>query len=333
LKVRKKSKQPRRESVKLDEIMRLLFDMTKETLVKMVNGLFGENIDPAAAEVTKENGKFVNEQLGVIEGDMFMRVTERPERPYVYHIEFQSGADKTMAIRVLRYDLSKAAEGQNLSGSGEMVLYMPRSLVIHIEAGDGIPDEYKAAIVFADGERKEFIVPVLKYWELTEGYLLEHDLYPLLPLKVFMLRGELDKLTAANDEGAKRSALLQAREVAERVAKQAAELHGAGKLTGVDFKKILSAIANLFIHLNERYRVDEKLNEGVKSMLVELNFEEASYIKGEKMGLIKAEKEKMRAEKEKAESIKRLMEMGLTDGQISEAMQTDMAKVQALRKK
>ena len=37
-----KNKQDCRENVKLDEIMRLLFDMSKETLVNMLNGLFGE---------------------------------------------------------------------------------------------------------------------------------------------------------------------------------------------------------------------------------------------------------------------------------------------------
>jgi len=70
------SKQERCEKVKLDEIMRLLFDMSKETLVNMLNGLFDETFDPALVDITKENAKFVNEQLEIIEGDFFARVIE-----------------------------------------------------------------------------------------------------------------------------------------------------------------------------------------------------------------------------------------------------------------
>ena len=189
------NKQERRESVKLDEIMRLLFDMSKETLVNMLNGLFGETFDPAAVDITKDNAKFVNEQLEIIEGDLFLRVIEPGVPPHLFHIEFQTGEDDTMAIRVLRYDINKAAENQLLSGNkDEFILYMPQSLVIHIEAHQSIPDEYKAVIVFADGDTKKFTVPVLKYWELSDEDLIRRNLFPLLPLQVFLLRAELDKL-------------------------------------------------------------------------------------------------------------------------------------------
>ena len=176
-------KQERQESVKLDEIMRLLFDMSKETLVNMLNGLFGETFDPELVEITKENAKFVNEQLEIIEGDLFLRVTTPHEKPYLFHIEFQTNEDGTMAIRVLRYDLDKAVENQRLTGNNKkIILYMPQSLVIHVEEHENIPDEYEALIVFADGDTKAFKVPVLKFWKLSDEYLIKHNLFPLLPL-------------------------------------------------------------------------------------------------------------------------------------------------------
>jgi len=267
----------RRENVQLDEIMRLLFDMSKETLVNMLNGLFNEKFNPDFVDIIKDNAKFVNEQLEIIEGDLFLRVTKSHARPYLFHIEFQTGEDKTMAIRVLRYDLSKANENQYLNGNNnEIILYMPQSLVIHIEAHENIPNEYRAVIVFADGDTKEFKVPVLKYWELSDEYLIKHNLFPLLPLKIFLLRAELDKLTKNNDVRAKQAAILKARDTAEKIAKEAAELNNSGRLIDEDFKKVLIAIANLFIHLNNRYKVDESINEGVKTVLVELDFSEAN---------------------------------------------------------
>ena len=264
----------RQESVRLDEIMRLLFDMSKETLVNMLNGLFGEAFEPEFVEITKDNAKFVNEQLEIIEGDLFLRIFDQnePSKPNLFHIEFQTSEDGTMAIRVLRYDLNKAVENQRLGGDNdEIILCMPQSLVIHIEEHESIPDEYKALIIFADGDTKKFTVPVLKYWKLTDKDLIDRNLFPLLPLQIFLLRAELDKLTKSNDSQAKNEAILKARDITERIAKEAVNLNKAGRLIGADYRKVLTAMENLFVHLNSRYEGDKNLNEGVQSMLVELN--------------------------------------------------------------
>ena len=247
----------------------------------MLNGLFGETFDPMLVEITKDNAKFVNEQLEIIEGDLFLRVTKPFAKPYLFHIEFQTSEDGTMAIRVLRYDLDKAIENQRLtSDKDEIVLYMPQSLVIHVEAHENIPDEYKAIIVFADGDTKAFKVPVLKYWKLSENYLIEQNLFPLLPLQIFLLRAELDRLTKNNDDQAKQAAILQARDIAERIAKESAKLNKSKKLINDDFKKILNVISNLFEHLNNRYKVNKNLNSEVKTM-TELIFDDTAYERGE----------------------------------------------------
>jgi predicted transposase/invertase (TIGR01784 family) len=303
------NKQERRESVKLDEIMRLLFDMSKETLVNMLNGLFNETFDPELVDITKDNGKFVNEQLEIIEGDLFLRVfVPGGEKPLLFHIEFQTNEDGTMAIRVLRYGLNKAIENQILSG-GARILYMPKSLVIHIEEHKNIPDEYKDIIMFADGDIKEFTVPVLKYWKLSEDYLIKHNLFPLLPLQIFLLRAELDKLTKNNDEQAKQAAIFKAKDIAEKIAKTALELNKNGRLVDGDYKKVLSAIENLFIHLNNRYKGDESLNEGVETMLKQLHPDIKGFQELMREAIIIAEKKV-----EKTQAVEIAIEM-LADGE------------------
>ena len=87
-----------------------------------------------------------------------------------------------------------------------------------------------------------------------------------------MLRAELDKLTKNNDEQAKHEAILKARDITERIAEEAVALNKSGRLMGADYRKVLTAIANLFVHLNNRYEGDKNLNEGVRSMLIELDF-------------------------------------------------------------
>jgi predicted transposase/invertase (TIGR01784 family) len=289
----------------------------------MLNGLFGETFDPALVEITQDNAKFVNEQLEIIEGDLFLRITKPPVRPYLFHIEFQTGEDDTMAIRVLRYDLDKAIENQRLTGDKhEIILYMPQSLVIHVEAHENIPDEYKAIIVFADGDTKAFKVPVLKYWKLSDEYLIENNLFPLLPLQIFLLRAELDKLTKNNDNQAKQAAILKARDIAERIANEAAELNKNEKLINDDFKRVLVAISNLFEHLNNRYEVDKNMNSEVITM-TELIFDDTAYQRGEHKG--KREKAVEMAKKMliKNKPIEEIIEFtGLTKKDIKEIQKT-----------
>jgi len=325
------NKKERQESVKLDEIMRLLFDMSKETLVNMLNGLFGETLDPALVDITKDNAKFVNEQLEIIEGDLFLRVTKPLVKPYLFHIEFQTAEDKEMAIRVLRYDLNKAVENQRLTGNNnEFILYMPKSLVIHIEAHESIPDEYKATIIFADGDTKELKVPVLKYWQLSDEYLIKNNLFPLLPLKIFLLRAELDRLTRNKDVQAKQEVILRARDIAEKIAKEAAELNTIDILIDDDFKKVLKVISNLFEHLNNRYEVDKNLNSEVKTM-TELVFDNTAYTRGERNGEYKGEHKKAVEMAKKMlldnEPLERIIKYtGLTEKEIKETQNTIEAR-------
>jgi hypothetical protein len=109
-------------AIKLDEVMRLLFEMSTTVLVGMINSLFNENFDPKRVEVKRDNAKFVNESLEVIEGDIFFRVTDPSlsNRTNKFHIELQTFSDGSMAIRMLNYDLAKAIEDYRfVSDEGE----------------------------------------------------------------------------------------------------------------------------------------------------------------------------------------------------------------------
>ncbi|MDR1753418.1 MAG: hypothetical protein LBR74_00730, partial [Eubacterium sp.] len=207
---------------------------------------------------------------------------------------------------------------QQLSGDkSEMILYMPQSLVIHIEPHKSIPDEYKAVIVFADGDIKRFSVPVMKYWTFTDEELINKNLFPLLPLRIYLLRETLDTLTKSGDGQAKQAAVIKARDIAETVAREAAELNKAGLLTGEDYKKVLSAVANLFIHLNDRYSGDKSLNERVKTM-VELDFSE------EHLTVLIRENKAI-------EIAKKLLKKGLSIEDIADSTELDINTIEELK--
>ena len=169
----------------------------------MLNSLFNQNFSIDNTDITQTNSEFVDENFDITRGDLFYLITEE-SKSYTLHIELQTRPDGYMAIRLLEYDIKKAAEIQRLGDkSGEKIYVLPKSIVIHVEGSKNIPDRYESQIVdIKDDGTKEIIhrvVPVIKYWELTEQDLIEQELYPLLPLQIFLLRDKLKTFSKEKD--------------------------------------------------------------------------------------------------------------------------------------
>lgn len=90
----KKAAAIRRDSVKLDQIIKLLFNVSKPTMIHAINGLFGEkyNPDDADVDVIKTATEFVKNNLDVIRADLFVQVTEQG-KSRDYHIDLRQGAE------------------------------------------------------------------------------------------------------------------------------------------------------------------------------------------------------------------------------------------------
>ena len=305
----KPQKSNRAKRAKIDEIMKHLFSVSKPTLVKMMNSLFKENFEPETVEIVQTNPEFEDFELEIIRGDMFLRFREiagkTDEKPNHFHIEFQTRRDRLIGIRVFGYAFNKAKENERLENKeddGEIVLYMPKSLVIHVEEHEKIPkDRYRIKIIFTDENNQETIinytVPVLRYWEYDEKRLIDEKLYPLLPLQLFMLRSELEKMSRRKNPQGKRETIAKIRVIAEKIVREAHELGDVGEINDEDIEKITTAIGELFKHLNDKYQADAKLNEEVSDMIKTL-YDERVFIRGIEKGEEKAKKEFETKEKE-----------------------------------
>ncbi|WHH57509.1 hypothetical protein [Petroclostridium sp. X23] len=120
------------QRVKLDEILKSLFAVSKKVLVTMMNSLFHEDFDVDTTEVTFENNEFISNEYDIIRGDVFLKISQ-DEKPYHYHIELQTLNDATMVIRLFEYGFKKAKELAKYEGIDETVIYIPKQLVIFIE--------------------------------------------------------------------------------------------------------------------------------------------------------------------------------------------------------
>ena len=88
-----------KEKVKLDEVLKLLFSTSNKVLVKLLNGIFNENFSVDEVELTVSNNEFVEDDLGILRGDMFFDILNKDYDKPSYHIEFQTKNDNTMIVK------------------------------------------------------------------------------------------------------------------------------------------------------------------------------------------------------------------------------------------
>ena len=260
------------ERVKLDEILKSLFTVSNKVLVNMMNSLFKENFDAEITKVTfgKNELDIEADEYNIIKGDIFLKMFTDEESQH-YHIELLTRNDRTMIIRMLEYGFGKAKELQKYENKDdeEIVLYIPKQLVIFIEQNNNIQDELKMRLVFPNGQEIKYIVPVMKYWEYDDKKLVEKRMYPLLPLQVFKLRYSLESLKRRKgDHKQKQIELIyQAKELTKTIGEEAVKLFDAEEIDGDDLERILLANAILFEYLNNKYVQIDNLNEEVQKAM------------------------------------------------------------------
>lgn len=287
------TKEETTERVKLDEILKSLFKVSNKVLITMMNSLFQENFDIESTEISFEDNELQTDEFNIIRGDLFLKLINQ-EKPHHYHIELQTLNDNSMVIRMLEYGISKAKEIAKYEGDQEeTVFYIPKQLVIFIEENPNIKDELRLRLVFPDGQEIRYVVPVMKYWEYSKEDILEQKLYPLLPLQVFKLRYQMERIKKRKNhtEQKLRDLIQEAQQIVENISNEAVRLFENEEIDGEDLHKILLANEELFRYLNSRYVKDEKLNEEVLSMtktLYDPVVEERGRREGRQEGELKA---------------------------------------------
>ena len=255
--------------MKLDEVLKFLFSTSNKVLVKLLNGIFDEKFDVDEVELTVSNNEFVEDDLGILRGDMFFDILNKNHNKASYHIEFQTKNDNTMVIRMFEYGFKKGKEQlKNSKKFKEEIktIYFPKQKVIFFEENKSIKNQLKLKIIFPDEQEIIYTVDVIKYWEYTDKELKEKKMYPLMPLQLFNLRKELEKAHNKNDLKKIKELSKKAKNLAEKLAKESVKLFEEDEILGEDFHKMLLAIQNLIEYLNRNYMKDENIENEVNKM-------------------------------------------------------------------
>lgn len=275
-----------KEKVKLDEVLKFLFSTSHKVLINLLNGIFNETFNEDEVDLTVSNNEFIEDTLGVIRGDMFFDILKKDTDKVSYHLEFQTKNDNTMVIRMFEYGFKKGKENSK-ADDNIRTLYFPNQKVIFFEENKNIHDVLNLKIVFPNDQNILYSVEVLKYWELTEEELIRKKMYPLIPLKLFSLRKELESAQRKNDILRINQLSIVAKDLATKLANESRNLFCDNEILGEDFHKMLLAIQNLIEYLNRNYFNDDKLEEEVITMTKSLYDPEV-----EKKGVEQGKKEK-----------------------------------------
>ena len=316
------STKDKKESVKLDQILKMLFSSSNKVLVKLLNSLFNEDFKENEVEITISNNEFIEESLDVLRGDMFYTATNNcSNKKANYHIEFQTKNDSTMVVRTFEYGFRKARDEAN-NEDNIKTIYFPKQKVIFFEENKSIEDRLKLKIVFPDGGSYIYTADVMKYWEYSNEELLEQKLYPLLPLQLFSLRKELKKLEKKNDVCRIQEISKEARALAFSIANESARLLEQEEIFGEDLHKMLLGVRNLVEYLNTTYLKDNNLEKEVEVMTKTLYDPEV-----EKRGIEKG------MEKGKIETAKNMIKEGLDVVLIAKCTGLDIELIKKLMNK
>lgn len=254
------------EKVKLDEVLKYLFSTSDKTLINLLNSIFNENYNEDEVKIIKSNNEFVMDTLSVIRGDVIYNI-EHIDNQYkvLYHIEFQTKNVGNMAIRMFEYGLHNSKESI-VDEDGIKVIRFPKQRVIYLEENKGIQDVLKAKIILPSEEVIYYNIPTIKYWEYSDKDIIKNKMYPLLPLKLFSLRKEIEKAYSTRNKDKLNNLLFKAKNLAFKLAEESSEIYRKHEIIDDDFSKLLTAIQNLVEYLNRVYFKDNIIEEEVMNM-------------------------------------------------------------------
>lgn len=246
------------ESVKLDQIVKSLFEVSSKAMIGVINECFHKNYEADEVVIEKHDPNFIKENLDyeAIEADVILKIND-----VKYHIEFQTRNDKTMEIRMFEYAFYIAKQDAKVEEDGIMTLHIPNQAVIFIEENTGIRDQ-KVRIVFPDGKEILYDIETIRFWEYTLSALREKKMYNLLPLIIFRHRKILERVVDNKPKLLEEKERL--REDINRLSEEIRLLMAEDELEeDEDVHKIALAIANLTEYLNSKYIKDEDFDKEV----------------------------------------------------------------------
>ncbi|MBD5559404.1 MAG: hypothetical protein HDQ87_03455, partial [Clostridia bacterium] len=182
-------------STPYDDIVRTLLHDSAESIIPVVNHMFGKTYSDKAEITTyttehvrkRANGKVVRRN-----SDLHFAVTEKGQTDE-YHYEVQTAPDGSILMRFFEYDTHMAFGRREQVGPLHERYRLPNAGLICLRSYGGRPKEMRYTVVTSETEA-DHVIPVLSMGDTTVSKLIEGDLFFLLPFFLFCHVKELEKI-------------------------------------------------------------------------------------------------------------------------------------------
>ena len=265
--IKGKGEADEKEEIRLDRIMKMLFEVSKPLMIRIINYFFNEDYDVNQDyRIEFTNKESVSKDLELSIADLVIEVETVPR----FHFEFQLNRD-SMALRMFEYGYREALKTIN-EKERVKTLFFPKQVVLYLEEGKGAPDDLELKVVFpiTDKGAQTVIYRILvkKVWEIGKEEKIRNGLYTLLPLELFRLRRQVEKTRTADEEEYSRLSN-EIKTATIEIAKTTMRLREKGKITEEDCVKIINATGYLFVYFSNNY-ADLRLRREVPEVLESL---------------------------------------------------------------
>jgi hypothetical protein len=287
------------EILKMDGIMKTMFQLSAKLLIYLVEAVFDHHFDPKETTVDLGNTELSGLAFSAIRGDLFVTLTDKT-KSITYQFEFQTDYDGKMSIRLMDYGMRKAIAdtrkrfkaADRKSRNKTLLFEFPRQTVIFLEHDARIGDTLPVQIKLPDGQIVGYDVPVMKYWEYTAAELKKQKLYILLPLQVFKVRARMREIKKEKGSAAAKRLLFNAefKNLIDDTSKTLAvlgDLYNANEIASDDLQMMLEAMTSLSGYIYEHFAdysdTNKEMNKMVKKLFDPVIWNDGK-IEGEKKG-------------------------------------------------
>ena len=172
-----------------DDVFRTMLEKMPRLVIPLINEVF-HTAYPEDIQIVQKRNEHETKNGEVIT-DSHLLIGRR-----IYHLECQSTDDSTMILRMIEYDFAIGLEYAEKGADGRFLMRFPHSCVLYLR-GSARQDHMEMDLVFPDGRKVPYRVPVIQMEAYTSDVIFQKHLLFLLPF--YIIRYEKSQAKIAKD--------------------------------------------------------------------------------------------------------------------------------------
>lgn len=190
------------ETTPYDDVFQTEVIECPKLIIPVINEAFHENYDGSETIFQFENEIFLKQQNGYerkkITDKSLCIKRECESRGKSYHMECQSVADKSMAVRMYEYDTQLALKDKEWA-ENTLTVRFPNSVILYLRSDKNTTDKI-TMVLETSGGSVSYLIPLIKLRDYDLETIFQKQLFFLIPFWIFVYENKLKKCERSKTE-------------------------------------------------------------------------------------------------------------------------------------